>query len=268
MIAEPDRNRWRAGFTLLEMLAVLALILLLATVIATASQAAIANAKRIACANNLRQLYLANVAYTVEHNGYAPAAADLYGKNLERWHGARTGTRKPFDGASGPLSSYLDGGRVRACPCQGRFAKAASANAFEAACGGYGYNAVGVGSRTYLLGMCAAANAEGMLPDQIMDPSHTVMFCDTAFPQPYGSKPKYLIEYSFAEAYHWVMAPGTESKYRADPSIHFRHRGKANVVWCDGHISAEKMKTRAQAHFTNFKIGWFGPADNTLFDPD
>jgi prepilin-type N-terminal cleavage/methylation domain-containing protein/prepilin-type processing-associated H-X9-DG protein len=263
-----DPIRWRAGFTLIEMLAVLALILLLATVITVGSQTAIGNAKRIVCANNLRQLYLANVAYAAENDAYAPAAADLYGKNLERWHGARASIRKAFDGASGPLSPYLDSGRVRACPCQGRFATAAAANAFEAACGGYGYNAVGVGSRTYLLGMCGTAMRDGMLPDLISDPARTIMFCDTAFPQPYGSNPKYLIEYSFAEPYHWVFKPGQESAYRADPSIHFRHRGRANVVWCDGHISAESMQTRAQAHFTRFQIGWFGPVGNSLFDTE
>ncbi|MGI6100029.1 MAG: hypothetical protein GX174_07495 [Lentisphaerae bacterium] len=240
------QRRLRAGFTLIELLVMLSLMILLAAAIITASQSAIGSAKRAACASNLRQLYLANETYAAEHDSYAPAAADLYGRNLNRWHGSRTSTRKPFDGTSGPLSPYLDGGRVRICPCQGDFAKGKVANAFEEACGGYGYNSVGVGSRTYLLGMCSAAMEDGMLPDQIREPSRTIMFCDTAFPQPYGKNPKYLIEYSFAEPYHWVVRPGEESKYRADPSIHFRHRGRANVVWCDGHVSAEKMQTRAE----------------------
>ncbi len=190
----------------------------------------------------------------------------MIGKNLERWHGRRVNARKPFDGATGPPSPYLEGGAVRRCPSQGQFAKGTTANAFEAACGGYGYNAVGVGSCTYLLGMSPAANAEGMVPEMIYDPSRTLMFCDTAFPQPYGSNPTYLIEYSFAEPYHWVVAPGMESSYRADPSIHFRHRGYANVVWCDGHVSPERLEQEAEAHFSRFKIGWIGTADNSLFD--
>jgi prepilin-type processing-associated H-X9-DG protein len=94
------------------------------------------------------------------------------------------------------------------------------------------------------------------------------MFADCAFPQPYGPNPTYLIEYSFAEAYHWVFQPGEETSYRADPSIHFRHRDQANVVWCDGHVSSERLQTEAGGYFSEWDLGWFGPADNSLFDPD
>jgi prepilin-type processing-associated H-X9-DG protein len=51
------------------------------------------------------------------------------------------------------------------------------------------------------------------------------------------------------------------------PSIHFRHRGHANVAWCDGHISAERMTLSDGPSMEEFEIGWFGPPDNSLFDP-
>ncbi len=93
------------------------------------------------------------------------------------------------------------------------------------------------------------------------------MFCDAAFPQPYGN-PTYLIEYSFAEAYHFVSgSPPQETASRAAPSIHFRHDAEANVVWCDGHVSAERLATTAEEGSTKFNIGWFGGPDNELFDP-
>lgn len=257
--------RLRTGFTLIELLAVIALMVLLASAMSSTIRIALDRGQRAACANNLRQLFLANEMYALENGSYVPACSDIYGKNLERWHGTRRNTREPFKGASGPLSPYLGNGRVRECPRQGKFKTSAAANAFESACGGYGYNAVGVGSRTFLLGMHPSANAEGMAPGMIGNPAKTIMFCDTAFPQPYGNKPKYLIEYSFAEPYFWVISPGESSNYRADPSIHFRHRGKANVVWCDGHISAERLETSAQQHFSDMQIGWFGPPDNSFF---
>ena len=98
------------------------------------------------------------------------------------------------------------------------------------------------------------------------------MFCDTAYVQTVGRKGKNpgrdaLIEYSFAEPYHWVFTAGTESSATADPTIHFRHRGRANVAWCDGHITSEKLETRAGDRFTRNGLGWFGPSDNSLFDP-
>jgi prepilin-type processing-associated H-X9-DG protein len=119
---------------------------------------------------------------------------------------------------------------------------------------------------TYKLGYTAEAMRKGQRPSAIESPVHTVMFADCAFPQPYGN-PRYVIEYSFAEPYHWVFLPGLESGNRAEPSIHFRHRGKANVVWCDGHVSSEKMTLEGSASFTAWDVGWFGPPDNSLFDP-
>lgn len=262
------RGLGRGAFTLVEMLVVIAIIGVLATSLLLATQQGIASAHRAACAQNLRQLYLANLQHATETGAYAPAASDLFGSNRERWHGSRSHASDPFDAAEGPLAPYLGtAGAVRKCPAFRNPVRTEEANAFEASCGGYGYNATGVGSLIYELGMCAEALKTGMPLESIRDPSHTVMFTDCAFPQPYGGNPHYLIEYSFAEAYHWVFEAGRETEYRADPSIHFRHRSRANVVWCDGHISAERLETRAEPHFSAWRIGWFGPADNSLFDP-
>ena len=131
----------------------------------------------------------------------------------------------------------------------------------------YGYNIRGVGSQCYLEPNTEKSLARGMPLARINNPTRTVMFCDCAFPQPYGN-PKYLIEYSFAEAYFFLSGnPPTESG-TASPSIHFRHRHKCNVVWCDGHVSQESLTTRGPDAFTRFKVGWFGPPDNSLFDPN
>jgi prepilin-type processing-associated H-X9-DG protein/prepilin-type N-terminal cleavage/methylation domain-containing protein len=256
------------GFTLIELLVVIAIIMLLAGLLMPALHAGRESARRAYCANNLRQLHLANTLYGNEHGRYVASAPDIYGSNLKRWHGERRNLNEPFDGRRGPLVPFLGtSGAIRRCPTFGGHREEAAANAFEASCGGYGYNTMGVGSRIYVKGNCSEAMAEGMIPGAIADPTHTVMFCDTAFPQPYGNHPEYLIEYSFAEAYHWVFEPGKESSNRADPSIHFRHRGRANVVWCDGHVTTEELKTEAEPHFTRWHIGWFGPSDNSLFDP-
>ena len=55
------------------------------------------------------------------------------------------------------------------------------------------------------------------------------------------------------------------------PSIHFRHRGQANVGWADGHVSSEKMGKYDGINDdgvrpTDMDLGWFEPMDNTSFD--
>ena len=244
-----------AGFTLIELLVVVAVIGLLAAIAAGTLPAARNAAESATCRSNLRQLVAANVAYAVDHGRYVAAAADIAGANTLRWHGVRTG--KVFDGSQGPLAPYLGGGGasawVRRCP--GFQPEAAG---FEASCGGYGYKALGVGSEACLPGG-GAGPALGIRPVAVEHPAETVMFADAAFLQGSGKKAK-LIEYSFAEPPQFANG-GTPW-----PSIHFRHRGRANVAWADGHVSSETLAWtdgRSAAH----ALGWFGPDDNALFDP-
>jgi prepilin-type processing-associated H-X9-DG protein len=57
----------------------------------------------------------------------------------------------------------------------------------------------------------------------------------------------------------------------SSPSIHFRHRGQANIGWSDGHISSKKMAELSEENIYNvlskkMGLGWFEPVDNSLFD--
>lgn len=253
---------------MIELLVVVAILGVLAGLLVPALAGAREKSRRAQCMSNLRQLHLANTLYAEDYGFYVAAAPDVMGANLRRWHGVRTSTGAAFDGTKGPLVRYLGASAdIRQCPSFPADPLPASVKAFEQSCGGYGYNMLGVGSRIYQLGYCEPAMATGVRASAIRHPARTVMFADTAFPQPYGPKPTCLIEYSFAEAYHWVFEPGAESSVMADPSIHFRHAGRANVVWCDGHVSSETLDTPAAPSFTKWKVGWFGPADNTLFAP-
>ena len=58
----------------------------------------------------------------------------------------------------------------------------------------------------------------------------------------------------------------------ANPTNHFRHDGKCNVLWLDGHVSPRTMDfTRPGANIYGadsgaMGVGWFGPADYSLWD--
>jgi prepilin-type N-terminal cleavage/methylation domain-containing protein/prepilin-type processing-associated H-X9-DG protein len=254
----PGYAKLRRAFTLIELLAVIVIIALLAALLVPALGRSMSAARRSKCAVNLQQLALANQTRADDAGFFAPAAADIWGKNLQRWHGTRTSISKAFDGTSGPLSPYLGGERmVRACP-----SLTGVKSGFEQGCGGYGYNAIGVGSQDYIVGALAGPT-NGMKPQLLSQPGSTLMFTDAAFLQA-GS----LIEYSFAEPYFFVSdRPPVTTTYNATPSIHFRHGDLAGVVWCDGRVSWEAMKTSYSDEHTRNRIGWFGEADNKLFAP-
>ncbi len=258
------------GFTLVELLVVVTIIGVLAASLTIGAKSAVEYARRTRCATNLHQLFIANAAYAAEFGCYVPAASTVWSaKDLCRWHGYRDSSKEPFRGELGPLAEYLDSNGIRACPSFHPKANGLSASEnFEHGCGGYGYNQVGVGSRLYLDGMCAAAYEEGMPPDQIADAPNTAMFGDAAFLSSGRKGDTTLIEYSFIEPYHWVFAPGTESSAVSEPSVHFRHRKYANVAWCDGHVSPVKMEHVPGEKYKKAHLGWIGPKDNTLMDPN
>jgi prepilin-type N-terminal cleavage/methylation domain-containing protein/prepilin-type processing-associated H-X9-DG protein len=249
------------GFTLVELLVVVAILAVLAGLIAPSLAGARRAAATSACASNLRQLALANHAYAAGHGTFVAAASDIWSSNLQRWHGARSKSSQAFDAARGPLADYVDErGWIKQCP-----AFRNPDPGFEAGCGGYGYNAAGVGSQAYLVGTYRGA-ASGMAPEQIADPAGTVMFADTAFAETKKGRTR-LLEYSFAEPYLLIADNRPSEAYPAMPSLHFRHDGHANVAWADGHVSREPLTHSRSATHQQHQLGWFGPADNSRFDP-
>jgi len=256
---------------LIELLVVVTIIGLLSALLLPALSGAKRKAVQIDCFNNVRQLHLANGLFAADSGRYVAAAADIFEDNLKRWHGVRPTLHEPFDGREGPLVAYGVGSAgVRRCAAFRRRGEALSAtNAFEEACGGYGYNSRGVGSLTYQYGFSPASMRQGIPPDHLQSPVETVMFSDTAFAQPYG-EPTHLIEYSFAEAYYFVsLNPegGILTTGPSQPSIHFRHQRTASTAWCDGHVSAERSRFPGEAPYDRFELGWIGEPNNDLFDP-
>lgn len=259
------------GFTLIELLVVIAVIAILAAILFPVFSSARDSGKRARCSVQLKQLLSAAQMYADDNSGrYVPAARDVWesGGGLERWHGSRESVFQDFDPRKGPLWTYMArSGGLKQCPgvpLKGSrdFEGSYDVVAFEAGCGGYGYNKDYVGGTYYRNHGPDAARLASLTSD-IYSPSKTVMFADTAMARrDPATKRTVLIEYSFAEP---------PSGF-ASPSIHFRHNGCASVGWCDGHVSAEKMTfTREgnnayEANSRKHDLGWFGSNDKSLFD--
>jgi prepilin-type N-terminal cleavage/methylation domain-containing protein/prepilin-type processing-associated H-X9-DG protein len=64
----------RRGFTLIELLVVIAIIAILAAMLLPALSRSKQSARRIACANHLKQLALATVMYVMDNDNYYPSS--------------------------------------------------------------------------------------------------------------------------------------------------------------------------------------------------
>ena len=268
----PDYGK---AFTLIELLVVISVIALLMAILMPALAAARSGTKALGCKSNLRQVLIASIGYATENDGsYVPAASDMPNNaGLHRWHGLRDTLDEPFDPLRGPLAAYLADGRVKECPAKADFAKGQDWNTnFEQGCGGYGYNMTYIGSRSWrpdLNGAEAWKNAYAATTrmTEVASPGRTLMFADTAM----SNDGKSFIEYSFAEPPFAVYNGRLITDFYMSPSIHFRHRDRANIGWADGHIDPRKMakfgdKNVYGVNSPDMKLGFFEPINNTPFD--
>jgi prepilin-type processing-associated H-X9-DG protein len=269
------RNQKRKAFTVVEILVVISAIALLTAILVPALAATRSRTQALVCKSNLRQLLIASIGYATENDGfYVPAASDMWDSaGLHRWHGVRDALDEPFDAGRGPLVGYLAEGQVKECPAKVGFANGEdwSAN-FEQGCGGYGYNMTYIGSRIWQYGINGVqdwkeAYARTTRMTEVAGPGETLMFADTAMANDGGS----LIEYSFAEPPFTVYNGLAVTGFYMSPSIHFRHRGRANIGLADGHIETRRIakldnKNVYGVDSANMKLGWFEPINNTPFD--
>ncbi|MFP4105317.1 MAG: prepilin-type N-terminal cleavage/methylation domain-containing protein [Phycisphaerae bacterium] len=261
----------RTAFTLIELLVVIAIISLLVAMLVPSLGAVQDIARKAVCKTGIRGLALSNLAYASENNGHFVLAAEditAPGGGEKRWHGRRESGGE-FDASDSPLRDYIgDSGDMKKCPAFREFAS--GDGAFEAGTGGFGYNATYIGGRSDKYQWSEAVKHSARTSDPATA-ARTVMFTDAAYIQGRGR----LIEYSFAEPPFFQLSPGPPSRFRPNPSVHFRHMDRCNVAWADGHVSDEEM-TFSSRYLTHgqlseeqvmaLQFGWFGPESNEWWD--
>jgi prepilin-type processing-associated H-X9-DG protein len=241
---------------------VIAVIAILAAMLFPVFAKARARGQQAACMSNLRQIWTANTMYAQDNDGYyVPAAMHFYEHDDQRWFGKRdaSGRFRPEDG---PLVPYLrDGGQLRECP------SFHTTVGFDKGTGGYVYNALGVGARITRLGYTAEAYNGSMSQSDLKRPAATAMFADGALDIGVG-----LAEYAFLEPPHAISA--LYGGWDMDPSVHFRHNGRADVCFADGHVGSLPMAASVssspgypKASPSARGMGWFAPLDGeTAYD--
>lgn len=210
------------AFTLLELLCVMGVIALLAAVLLPVLAQSRHSARRVACANNLRQLGLATQMYWDDHEGRAFVYRGAYTNGgdvywfgwLQRWDGHNEG-RRAFDVTQGALYPYLQGRGVEVCPAFDYGWRLFKPKATGASYG-YGYN----------------RELSGRQVATLTRPAELIVLADAA--QVNDFQPPASPEQPMLEEFYYVSA--LEPK----PTAHFRHRHWANALFADMHVATER----------------------------
>jgi prepilin-type N-terminal cleavage/methylation domain-containing protein/prepilin-type processing-associated H-X9-DG protein len=283
-------DRSPRAFTLVELLVVIAVIATLVGLLLPSLASSREAARGVVCGSSTRQLASAVLMYGGDNKSLAPAGAPNFLANRTRWFGARSGGVGVFSSEGGTMSAYLEtSGSLRACPSFAKrledlASRPAAGGGFERGCGGYGYNNAYIGVRRGADG-AVLTDRTGERLERFLRPTTTLLFSDTAFAAGTEGEAS-VIEYSFAEP-RWLPeldrsgGPAGQAS-RPDPSIHFRHGGRAaaagaasggttNAGWLDGHVSSHnrtfwQSSGLYPADAALAGTGWFGNEDdNRLF---
>ena len=227
-----SRRRSRVGFTLIELLVVIAIIAILAAILFPVFQKVRENARKTACASNLKQIGLAWLMYSQDHDDVMGIPTVYADGGYYAWDGYRSFTTGIEDPTRGLIQPYMKSAAIQACPDY-------PSNTSDVFVGNF---ITGYGVNMYLADATYAGDAANdpayqppnyqgaMAQDsQIEAPSDTVLMADSAL--------------YFAHSYYYANTLNPPSYYYSlagapVPCVHARHTDRANVLWCDGHVKA------------------------------
>ncbi len=219
----PLLRPFRAGFTLVELLAVVAIIAVLAGLLLPALGKVRSAAHASRCVSNLRQFGLATQLYWDDHGRAFSERSVRTNGGWRYWFGwLADGSegQRAFDPRQGVLWPYLQGKGVETCPALDRCSTRFKAKATGAA-HGYAYN--------LLLG---PRGQSPLAVGQLSRPAELAVFTDGGqindFQAPASPENPLLEEFYYFD----TNALGA--------TVHFRHRRTAQVSFADGHVATER----------------------------
>ncbi len=215
------------AFTLIELLALTAIIGILAALLLVAITRSQGPAQRIQCAGNVRQLGLALQEFVADNHDYPLFAnVDFRNGGYPEHHGFWIDALEHEKIASKPGQSFFETG-VWHCPSAQRPSNFPTNAAYMS----YGYNAYGLdvvgnpvslGLGGHKAGMFAQTLAPPVNESEVAAPSDMMAMGD-------------IFDGGFV---FW-----RDVQVASSDSANLRHQGEANVVFCDGHVESPALKS-------------------------
>lgn len=235
------------AFTLVEMLVVMGMMSVLAMLTTGAISAAREATNQSKCASNLRMMATAAIAYADEHHGEFPWGSRHANGESACWDfiTSKEGTVRP-----GEMWNGYGINSVMQCPSY----LGGNANWKNNPYTGYNYNCSFIGK---VYGDSGKRKTPARL-SQIQEPSRTALFGDGQYSggaNKFMRAPKRDVDYD-----------GSNKSLRLAGTQGFRHRGKTNMAFCDGHVEVlvKPYEYGGKEGFSAPDCG-FVSADNELY---
>ena len=112
------QHKHSAAFTLIELLVVITIIAILAAMLLPALSHTREKARRISCANNLRQIGFASMLYVEDYDGWLPHNGYSYNTRTSGTDICWMAQLAPYLNVSPPLNAYKLNHGIFQCPSQ------------------------------------------------------------------------------------------------------------------------------------------------------
>lgn len=227
-----------AGFTVVELLVVISLIAILASLLLPGLTAAKAKAQSAQCKSNLRQVALAQALYVTDYGAYP-------GGEWEEWFDVLL----PYGGQVGP-EGYYQNTPVLWCPSASYGGPETRHQAWD-----YGYNAWDLESHLMGLGnnvSPAGARSKPVKEADVLNPTDLIAFSDSAA--------KFSGEKRLTLGLPWIgtapqdLLPGIPN---GSALAYQRHTKKFNTAFADSHVELLKVDTLFFSSEDQDRRRWF-----------